>query len=58
MESEEEIEKRVLIEHALENPKTNVKVWRNLAISPFGLVAGKCLSSISSELKEYPWAYL
>lgn len=41
MESEEEAEKRLLIEHALENPKTSVKVWRNLAVSQFGLVAGK-----------------
>lgn len=41
MESEAEAEKRLLIEDALENPKTNLKIWRNFAISPFGLIAGE-----------------
>lgn len=41
MESEEEAEKRLLIENALENPLTNLKSWRNLAVTPYGLVTGE-----------------
>lgn len=41
MESEEEAEKRLLIEDALENPLMTLKNWRNFALSTFGLVAGK-----------------
>lgn len=41
METEEEAEKRLLIEDALENPHTNLKSWRNFALTPFGLVAGE-----------------
>lgn len=52
MESEEEAEKRSLIEDALENPNLNLKNWRNFALTPFGLVAGWCvLNSLHSRSK-------
>lgn len=41
MESEEEADKRLLIEDAFENSHTNLKSWRHFAITPYGLVAGK-----------------
>lgn len=41
MESEEEAEKRLLIEDAFENPHTNLNSWRNLAVTPYGLIAGE-----------------
>lgn len=43
MESEEEAEKRLLIEDAFKNPLTNLKTWRNFAVTPYGLVAGEYL---------------
>ncbi|XP_018572328.1 TBC1 domain family member 20 [Anoplophora glabripennis] len=39
LESEEEVEKRKLIEEALENECTNVTTWQTLAVSTYGLVA-------------------
>ncbi|KAJ8933648.1 hypothetical protein NQ318_019293 [Aromia moschata] len=39
LESEEEKDKRSLIEEALNNEHSTLKTWQNFAISKFGLVA-------------------
>ncbi|CAH1105702.1 unnamed protein product [Psylliodes chrysocephalus] len=39
LETEEETEKRLLIEDALSSNASTVKTWQNFAITPFGLIA-------------------